>query len=126
MNEVWKDVSIYKGYQVSNLGRVRRLKDVITVVDNKRTYQKTINEKVLKPTINNCGYSCVWLRDLNNKEKRYCKVHRLVAEAFLPSLAENLDVNHINGIKTDNRLENLEWSTRSENVKHAWGTGLRV
>lgn len=57
---------------------------------------------------------------------RTMKVHRLVAHAFIPKVEGSEDVNHINGIKTDNRLENLEWSNDSHNISHAFSSGLRT
>ena len=79
--------------------------------------------KPLKGYIDRCGYREVLLSE-NGKTKSYL-VHRLILATFKPvSDTESYDVNHKNGNKLDNRLENLEWCTRSENIKHAYSTGL--
>lgn len=69
------------------------------------------------------GYVVIQLYK-NNKKKNYY-IHRLVAETYLTNLESKLQVNHINGIKTDNRLKNLEWVTPKENIKHSLYSGLR-
>jgi len=82
------------------------------------------NKKYLKSTINSQGYVTVSLF-INNKWK-CLYVHRLVAEAFIPNPENKLTVNHRNGIKTDNNLNNLEWNTYSENHKHAYRKLKRI
>ena len=108
MSEIWKDISGYDGdYQVSNMGRVKSLR-----------FGK---ERLLKPGSSN-GYFHVVL--FKNKKQKNIKVHRLVAQAFIKNPQGKRTINHINGIKTDNRLSNLEWATQSENLKHAFANGL--
>ena len=105
-NEIWKDIPDFEGcYQVSQLGEVKRL------INNEKYNNRT--EKVLKVDKCKFGYCRV-----NLKRKKYL-VHRLVASVFIPNPENKQEVNYINGIKSDNRVENLEWTTRSENTIHA-------
>ena len=80
---------------------------------------KSPKGKILKQSLSNSGYYC-----LNIKNKGYF-IHRAIAFAFIPIVKEKNFVNHKNGIKTDLRIENIEWCTKSENNKHAYDTGLK-
>jgi hypothetical protein len=80
------------------------------------------NNKFLKPTLDKRGYYRIGL-SFNGKSKTF-KLHRLVAEMFIPKIEGKNQVNHINGIKIDNRIENLEWCNNAENQKHAWDNNL--
>ena len=118
IEEIWKDIPNYEGiYQVSNLGRVKSLE---RFRKGKNDSLASVKEKIFKPQIDHRGYYRVelWKQSIG---KRY-KVHRLVWEAFNGSIPEGLQVNHINEIKTDNRLENLNLMTPKENTN--WGTGI--
>ncbi|HEB29025.1 MAG TPA: HNH endonuclease [Porticoccus sp.] len=112
-NESWKMISDCPDYEVSTRGRVRR----VTPWHGRNR----VNRNVFLRLDVSQSYSQVTLSRLGN-QRRYL-VHRLVALAFL-GLANGRQTNHINGIKKDNRVENLEWVTCSENGLHAYRTGL--
>lgn len=121
MNEVWKDIEGYEGlYQVSNLGCVKSLTRKVRCKNNKF---RIIIGKILIPIQTKNGYLFVNLWK-NNKIKRVL-VHRLVAETFIPNPENKPEVNHINGNKLNNYVDNLEWNTRSENTIHSYKIKLR-
>lgn len=106
MEEVWRDIKGFENkYQVSNLGKVKSL-----------NYFGGSNEQILKQKTNPNGYMYVSLWK-NNKESQL-RVHRLVAEAFIPNPDNKVQVDHINCNRIDNRVENLRWCTRSENMRN--------
>lgn len=112
--EVWIDIEGYEGiYMVSSYGRVKSL----TRIDSGGHKR---NGAVLKESNSRHGYSSVWLCKFGISELHL--VHRLVAINFLDNHNSYPVVNHKNGIKSDNRLENLEWCTYSYNSKHAFNT----
>jgi len=118
-HEEWRDVVGYEDcYQVSNLGRVRSLDRLIRGPKGMRR----IRGKVLKIRVLPNGYSYIGL----NKEHRsvHGYVHRLVAQAFIPNPNNLPCVDHINGDKSDNHVENLRWCTNKENTIYAIETGL--
>lgn len=96
--ETWKDIKGYPGYQISNLGRIWSVK----------------SHKYLSPFTNNRGYKVINIIAINGKRKGEL-IHRLVALAFIDNPEGKPEVNHINHIRDDNRVENLEWVTHSEN-----------
>lgn len=104
--EKWKVLSQYPAYEISDKGNMRNI-------------EKGFN---LKPNKTNKGYLRVNLYDKDGKRK-WRFVHRLVAQAFIPNPENKSEVNHINFIPFDNRVENLEWCTRQENVKHTVNAG---
>ena len=119
--EIWKDVVGYDGlYKVSESGSV---KSTLAVVKCKN-YFRIRPSKLLSQHISRCGYSRVTL--FKNGFRKVELVHRLVAQAFHP-LSEFLgaEVNHRDGMKSNNHFRNLEWVTSGENQKHAYRLGLK-
>lgn len=113
--EIWKPVKNYEGlYEVSNLGRIRSLP---------RPFR--VNGKLLSTNKSRTGYIRIGLvSDLGIRS--YISIHRLVAIAFIPNDNKLPQVNHIDGDKSNNIPENLEWVTAKDNIIHAHKTGLRV
>lgn len=115
MQEIWKDIKDYEGlYQISNFGNVKSF-------PRKGTHKN--KERILKQYKNHKGYFYTVLTK-NSKGKQFF-IHRLIAIHFIENPLNKPQVNHINGIKTDNSIKNLEWVSGMENMQHSWKIGLR-
>lgn len=109
--EIWKDIEGYPGYEISNLGRVMSYKG------------KT--PRIMKGQFSNSGYQRLLLNKGRKPPiRKHHSIHRLVAQAFISNPESKPEVNHKNGVKANNKVENLEWCTSSENRLHADQTGL--
>lgn len=110
MDEVWVDVTGYEGlYQVSNLGRVKSFG-----ATSRQGWQ--LKERILKQTVEPKGYAKVGIR--KDGKLKTVRVHRLVAEAFIPNPYEFPEVNHKDENKANNRVENLEWCSSKYNCRY--------
>lgn len=119
MEEIWKDIKGYEGlYQVSNFGNVKSLDRYIINKNGDKQYfpgkylTQGVSDNYLKVTLSK-----------SNKQRTF-RVHILVARAFIPNPENKPEVNHIDGNKKNNKVNNLEWNTRSENELHAYKNGL--
>ena len=114
MEEIWKDVNGLEGtYQVSNWGRVKSLERKFYDNMGRRRYLKGY---LLKPQSDKDGYSTICLNYRNLQKRKLCKIHRLVAEAFLDKIEGKDSIDHINGIRHDNMICNLRYCTTKENA----------
>ncbi len=111
--ETWKEIKDYSNYLISDNGKV--------ICKNSRNYKFNM---VIKCGVSKKGYIKVGLTK-NGKQKTFL-VHRLVAQAFIPNSENKETINHIDGIKSNNNVNNLEWATSSENQKHAYRNKLKL
>lgn len=119
MQEKWKEIENYPNYQISNFGRVKSLKYYSNI--HKKYYDR---ELILKEKDNKHGYKFVSLGCGKRGKKKNIAIHKLVAEAFIPNSYNYKEINHIDGNKHNNRADNLEWCSRSQNMLHAYKLGL--
>lgn len=115
MTEIWLPCDESPYYEVSSLGRVRSLD---RYVNHPGGGKKLCSGKVLSVCVGSSGYGNILLHD--DGVRRTVSVHRLIAKVFVPGYFDGADVNHIDGDKMNNAAENLEWVTRSENIRHAY------
>jgi len=114
--EIWKDIRGLEGrYQVSSIGRIKRLEHTVPYIDGRN---KRLCEMIMTNNVDRDGYE--WIGFYIDKKQYGFRLHRLVADAFIEEVPSDMQINHINGIRNDNRVENLEICTCSQNVLHAF------
>ena len=118
MKEIWKNIKDYPNYMISNLGRVKSLKYYSNI--HKKYYDR---ELILKEKTNRFGYKFVGLSNKNGRKNKM--IHRLVAEQFIKNNKNYKEINHMDGNKSNNCVDNLEWCSRKQNILHAYKLGLK-
>jgi hypothetical protein len=120
MNEIWKDVIGYEGsYEVSNLGNVRSVDRLVSHTSSPKG--RLMKGKLIKPNIKKYVDIHLWRKS----KYKSTHVHRLVALSFIPNPENKPEVNHMDGNKLNNNVNNLEWVTKKENIEHAIKLGLK-
>lgn len=110
--EIWKPIPSFSRYEASSFGNLRSI-----------NYKRTGKVKVLKPALTKCGYLKTMLLGDDNKYYSLC-VHTFVCLAFYGKKSIGIEINHIDCNKTNNNIDNLEYCTRSQNIKHAFANNL--
>lgn len=125
--EFWKRIAGYPGYDVSSFGRVRSYW-VKRLRKGRIGFYSEIDAvpHLRKLNLKEDGYLWIGLPQKHKRTRKTFYVNRLVATAFLPNPENKVQVNHKTGVQGDNRVDNLEWNTRSENINHAYRHGLKV
>lgn len=115
--ETWRDLEGYEGmYQVSDQGRVKSLDRIIKIEKKGKKVEQRLMGKVLSPYDNRKGYLLIDLSKNGKRQREY--IHRLVAKAFINNPNELPQVNHLNNVRNNNFVNNLEWTSAQGNVDH--------
>ena len=113
MDKIWKKIPGYSLYEISNYGEIKTF-----------NWKNMGKERIMNPALDQGGYLRTMLKRDSDGKIHTVKVHRLVAITFIDNPEDKPQVNHINGIRNDNRVSNLEWCTNKENIKHSFKIGL--
>lgn len=120
--KIWKEIPGYNGlYLASNLGEIKSIDRIVKCGHNSLRIHKG---RILKQFVDRFGYKYVVITI--NREEHKIRVHRLVAKTFINNPDKKEQVNHKDGNKKNNTINNLEWCTASENMKHAYAIGLKM